>query len=376
MIDCDSHVIESEETWSHLDPVYRAQRPVPATLPEDTEFLGWNAFWLIDRKVRHFGATPPTSAIATKKSFSIAVQTLGSVKERLAAMDRMRVEKQVVHPSFCLSIMAENRELEAALMKSYNTFMAGKCGESGGRIFYNAVVPFRSPDIAVEEIRRVKTMGGAVSILARGVEWDRSLDHPDNYPIFEEAERQNLAVAVHLGPGCPAIQDMFSGHPRPADEMKTFFPPRGRRLVSTLLVQYGLYSLLESSLIDDFTGLRWAFLEGGGSEWVPGALAAIHRNGREDCTPYFQSGRIFVGAEPDEDIPAVAGKLSEDCLVVASDMPHFDEASHDNVIEEFEQREDLSGPLRTKLLTGNAVRLFDFKAALSAVGASGQKMTA
>jgi predicted TIM-barrel fold metal-dependent hydrolase len=363
MIDADSHVIECEETWSYLDPAYHAQRPIPVTLPTDTEFLGWNAFWLIDRQVRHFGATPPTGKIALGKSFGLGIQQLTDIPARLKAMDRMRVEKQIVHPSFCLSTMTENRELEAALMKSFNSFMARQCGLSGERIFYNAVVPFRSPDVAVEEIRRIKPLGGAVSILARGIEYDRPLDHPDHYPIYEEAERQGMAVAVHLGPGCPAIQSMFDGHSRPKNETKTFFPPRSRRLVSTLLVQYGLYNLFESSLIDDFPNLRWGFFEGGGAEWVVGALSAIHRNGRPDCTRYFQEGRVFVGAEPDEDLGWVTSKLGQECLVVSSDMPHFDEAAHDNVIEEIEERDDLDLEFVEKLLRTNAARLFNFDGA-------------
>ncbi len=63
LIDADAHVIECEETWSHLDPAFHARRPLPITLPDDTGFMGWNAFWLIDRKVRHFGATPATGRV-------------------------------------------------------------------------------------------------------------------------------------------------------------------------------------------------------------------------------------------------------------------------------------------------------------------------
>ena len=70
-------------------------------------------------------------------------------------MDRLDIDVQVVHPSFCLSTMTEDPELEAALMRSYNTFMADKCGRSNGRLVFNAVVPFRSPGAAVEEIRRL-----------------------------------------------------------------------------------------------------------------------------------------------------------------------------------------------------------------------------
>ena len=197
-----------------------------------------------------------------------------------------------------------------------------------------------------------------ISVLARGIEWDKPLDHPDFFPIYQELERAGLPVVVHLGPGCPTISNMFDGQPRPAAETKTFFPPRARRLVSTLAVQYGFYSLVESSLIDDFPELKWVVLEGGGSEWVVSAVSAIERNGKTGCRRYFDDGRIFIGCEPDEDINFVAGKLGEDGLRVSSDLPHFDEAAHDNVGEEFVQRNDLAPALIEKLFHKNAIRAF------------------
>ena len=237
LIDADAHVIECEETWSHLDPAFYARRPLPVTVAEDTGFMGWNAFWLIDKKVRHFGATPATGKIAKSKSFSLDCQQITDVAARIGAMDRLNIDAQIIHPSFCLSTMTEDPELEAALMRSYNSFMAHKCGQSGGRLMYNAVVPFRSPAAAVDEIRRLGSSGAMVSVLARGIEWDKPLDHPDFHPIYEEVQRQGLPIVVHLGPGCPTISNMFDGHPWPADEAKTFFPPRARRLVSTLLIR-------------------------------------------------------------------------------------------------------------------------------------------
>jgi predicted TIM-barrel fold metal-dependent hydrolase len=361
LIDADAHVIECEETWSHLEPAFHARRPLPVTVPEDTNFMGWNAFWLIDRKVRHFGATPATGTIAKAKSFSLDCQHITDVNARIAAMDRLDIDVQVVHPSFCLSTMTEDPELEAALMRSYNTFMVDKCGQSNGRIVFNAVVPFRSPAAAIEEIRRLKPTGAMVSVLARGIEWDKPLDHPDFFPIYEEVERQGLPMVIHLGPGCPTISTMFDGQPWPAGDEKTFFPPRARRLVSTLIVQYGFYSLVESSLIDDFPALKWVFLEGGGSEWAVAAVSAIERAGKSDCRRYFDDGRIFIGCEPDENIEFVTGKLGQDCLLVSSDLPHFDEAAHDNIAEEFVECMDLAPALLDKLFHHNPVRAFDIE---------------
>ncbi|ODU95543.1 MAG: hypothetical protein ABT00_03580 [Bordetella sp. SCN 68-11] len=364
IIDTYSHVIESEATWAHLDPAYHARRPLPFAAPTDTGFQDWNTFWVIDRKLRHFGATPIAgNAMAARKTFAPGVQQITDVPARVAAMDRMKVGKQIVHPSFVLSTLSEDPDLEAALIRSYNTFMARACAESGGRIFFNAVVPYRQPDVAVEEIRRVRKLGGAVSVLARGLEWDRPMDDPRHYPIFAEAERQGLPIVVHLGLGSPAMYGMFDGLTHPPAERKTFYPPYSRRLLSTLTVQYAFYNLMEGTLLDDFPRLKWAFLEGGGCTWMAAALRTIERGGKANAADYFANGRIHVGSEPDDDINYAASVLGEQALLVSSDMPHFDEAAHDSIAEEYEERDDLSAALLEKMFHQNASRLFDFAAA-------------
>ncbi|MBI2737501.1 MAG: amidohydrolase family protein [Rhodospirillales bacterium] len=361
IIDADSHVIESQETWQYLDPKFAKRRPVPVAVPADTSFLDWNTFWIIDRQVRHFGATPiEGNVMAGRKSYSPDVQQITDVKARLTAMDRMGVAKQLVHPSFTLSTLTEDPELEAALFQSYNTFMSKACAESGGRIFFNAVVPYRQPEQAVAELRRLDRMPGMASVLVRGLEWDKPIDDPSHYPVFAEAERLGLPMVVHLGLGSPSMYRMFDGMAHPVAEKKTFYPARSRRLLSTLTVQYAFYNLMESTLIDDFPKLKWVFLEGGGCTWMVGAVRTIERSGKPRVLDHFEAGRVLVGCEPDDDIPYAAGVLGEHALLVSSDMPHFDEAAHDSIAEEYEERGDLSPELLKKMFTQNAERVFDF----------------
>lgn len=361
--DTDSHVIESEATWQYLDSKFTSRRPVPVTVPSDTSFLDWNTFWVIDRQVRHFGATPiDGNVMAARKSYSAGVQQLTDVKGRVEAMDRMRVGKQLVHPSFTLSTLTEDPELEAALFASYNTFLANACAQSNGRIFFNAVVPYRSPDVAVAELRRLSGMEGIASVLVRGIEWDKPLDHPSHYPVFAEAERLGLPMVVHLGVGSPSMYRMFEGMTHPVGEEKTFYPPHSRRLLSTLTVQYAFYNLMEGSLIEDFPKLKWVFLEGGGCTWMVGAVRTIQRSGKANVLDHFEQGRVLVGCEPDDDIPYAADVIGENALLVSSDMPHFDEAAHDSIADEYEGRGDLPAPLLAKMFAENAERAFAFEA--------------
>lgn len=51
--------------------------------------------------------------------------------------------------------------------------------------------------------------------------------------------------------------------------------------------------------------------------------------------------------------------MGSDFVVIGSDMPHQDEAAHDDLVGEFEvRRKDLGDEFMAKLLCGNAARLY------------------
>ena len=127
VIDCDAHVEESVESWQYLDPEYYLLRPIPVVFPEDTCFGSHNAAWVIDYKLRFFASNPTLMKRARDKGVSIPVQEMRDIKERLAHMDELGINVQVVFPSLWLGCLAENIELEAALARSYNQFMATQC---------------------------------------------------------------------------------------------------------------------------------------------------------------------------------------------------------------------------------------------------------
>ena len=108
------------------------------------------------------------------------------------------------------SVSRREHRFRAALARSYNQFMATQCNRSAVAFFVCRHPTLAPADLAVHEIRRVKTLGSAAGIFARGLEWDRPLTHPDHWPIYQEAERQDLPVTVHTGNGSsPAISRML-----------------------------------------------------------------------------------------------------------------------------------------------------------------------
>jgi predicted TIM-barrel fold metal-dependent hydrolase len=361
IIDCDAHVEESVETWQYLDPEFYLLRPLPVVFPEDTCFGSHNAAWVIDYKLRFFAANPTLMKRAHEKNVPIPVQEMRDVEQRLRFMDELGIDTQVVFPSIWLGCLAENFELEAALARSYNKFMAAQCAQSHRRIWYVAVVTWRRPDLAVQEIRRAKADGSVAGLYARGIEWDRPLSHPDHWTVFEEAEKQELPLTVHVGNGSsPMIREMLQGVPRPTyADSRPHVHPLGKGIVSGPYVLYAFQQLLSSSVLDDFPKLRVAFLEAG-SDWTPRLIKGLRKSRGAGKIDRWLSERVFVSCAMDDDLPYVISKAGEDFLVTATDFPHGDAFRQDQLAEGLRSRGDLSEQSIEKILCKNPQRLFRF----------------
>ncbi|HZT06144.1 MAG TPA: amidohydrolase family protein [Chloroflexota bacterium] len=356
VVDCDAHVEESVATWSYLEPEFHAFRPIPVTFPEDTCFGTHNAAWVIDYKLRFFASNPTTMKRADAKGASIAIQELADVPSRTAAIDELGIDRQVIFPSIWLGTLAENVDLEAALARSYNTYMATQCAQSGDRLWYVAVVPWRRPDLAIKEIARVKEMPSAAGIFARGVEWDMPLTHPMLRPIFEAAAAADLPICVHVGNGSsPTISRMLDGVPRPYLDDFPHIHPLGAGLVSGPYVLYAFQQILSSDLLDAFPALRVGFMEAG-CEWVPRIMqAASARNKRAKDR---LGERVFVSCRLDEDLPYLTSRLGDEWIITATDYPHGDAFRQDRLAEGLLRRGDLDEPTVEKIVSHNPARLF------------------
>ncbi len=352
ILDADGHVEESQAMFSFLEKECYGRRPLALGFDQDTVYGECNAVWLIDGKsypkltgkggVRF--VTPTLMERAKKKPFSIPAQELTDVKARLADLDRAGIDKQVVYPTLFLTTTTDDLELEAALLRAYNNFMADACAKSEGRIKFAALVPIRDIQESVRELRRAKGIGAA-SVMLLGVAWDRSLGKEELYPFYEEASRLDIPVCIHFGWGCPAITDAF-------DASDTFNS-------AVLPVLMGFRSVMATGLLETFPKLRLGFLESG-SLWVPYLIHQLKRGGRtsKDPAEYFKEGRVYIACEADEDINYLTNLIGEDSLVTASDYPHGDPSHEENMAQAIMGREDVPLRVREKILSANPQRLY------------------
>jgi uncharacterized protein len=372
VVDADAHVMESEATWDYLDPAWRAHRPIPLAFDRDTVYQDWNAVWLIEGQVHpkmtgrgwHVFATPMQQAAAQAKAATIGAQTLTDVPARLADMDLAGIQVQVLLPTVFLSTLAEDVRLEAALCRSYNRFVAQACAQSGGRLQYVAVLPWRDVAAARDVLREAHDLG-AVAAMAHGLVWDRPLGDATFDPVFADLAERGLPLAVHFGWGAPALSRLFSDRPSAGFQG------------GLLPVVMGFYTMLATGVLERFPRLKVAYLEAG-VEWLPYALRRLQhryergtlRALRRPPADYLRDGNVYFACEAEEDLPYVLNFLSDDQLVMASDYPHADPTTEEDMVGAITGRADLTPVTAAKILSANSLRLYNL-AVPAAAGAAG-----
>ena len=365
-IDVDSHVEEDEATWNYLDPEYAARRPIILNARGQAGLTQYDAFWMVDgrtwpKPVGHgamVAATPPVSTRALNKPYSVGSQSLADMEARIGDLDRLGLDVQVLFPTIFLLPLTEDLAFEAALMSSYNRWIAERCSQHADRLKWVAVLPWRSPAAAVEELRRAQEQG-AIGVATLGTIGPRMLHEPEFDPIWAEAERLDLPVGVHTGwphPGLNASCDtMWAAHV----------------LSFTVPVMMGFFSVLGGGVLDRHPGLRVGFFEAG-ADWLPFMLQRMEHYYGGDGAPgmgrvsaqrpskYVERGQVYFTCEGDEALlPQVLTFLGDDYMMASGDVPHAE--ARDNCMEEIAEREDISEEQKRKILGENARRFYKLK---------------
>jgi uncharacterized protein len=332
-IDADTHIEETEDTWEYMDEKEQAFKPTTGYPSNPDPNRPPSRYWLID------GHRQPRPYRDDKRSHTTAAtRELLDPAARLRHMDELGTEVQVLYPSLFLVGITENAEIEGALKRSYNRWLADRCRNTDGRLRWVCLPPFGDVPRAVEEIRFAKE-NGACAILKKG---DKEAGHWVNeeyyFPIYEECEKLGLAVCFHIGSGTPdfsSVQEFAMGR-----FTKLGVPPLH---AFNSLVQYGIPS--------QFPGIRWGFIEAGAS-WVPYVSYQIMRRvGRsrdriagdytyEKPSDIVTKNRFYITCQVDEDLPYILQYTSEDNLVVGSDYTHADFSQEMEFAQLLQQRAD------------------------------------
>ena len=313
VIDADTHVDESESTWAALEGTSHDKYiPVTVTISdEEAARAGFNTTtrrsWVVEGRLQN-------RAVRDEINHPPRVRReLDDVEGRLAQMDEMGVDIQVIFPTFFIRHNTQNAEAEWALATTYNRWLAGKCEPTNGRLQWAAVLPWLNPDAAVEEVRWAKEHG-ACGIFKRGFDIDRKVTDPHFFPVYEEASRLDIPICIH------------TGHPLPSREWDRGFP-----------IMYAFAELVTSKVPEMFPNVRFGFIESGAS-WIPyvmsqlGATKRAELRGKQAKVPHlfdldpeiFRKNRAFITIDPIDDVESILKFHTEDSLMIGTDYSHTD----------------------------------------------------
>jgi uncharacterized protein len=346
VIDADTHVDETEDTWEHVleeDLAYKPYMSFPSN-PDPSRPV--TRYWMIDgrRQLRRPRDDKRTGT-------TVETRELLDVSARLRAMDELGIDVQVLYPTTFLTEATERPEVELAVRRAYNRWLADRCAESRGRLRWVCLPPMMNMDKALEELRFAKD-NGACGVLKKG---DREADKwaVDEYffPLYEEAERLDLPICFHLGSGTPDFT--------PNREVNM-----GGFLRLTLPVVHACHGILSQGITQKFPTLRFGFIEAGAS-WLPFVLnhlertEAVQRGGadgsageaqRSAPSDILKQNRIYVSIEVNEDLPYLISVVGDDNLVVGSDYTHADQSQELNFRQRLQERADRGEISQTAVL--------------------------
>jgi predicted TIM-barrel fold metal-dependent hydrolase len=342
-IDADAHVIETVQTWSYLAADERRFTPQLMTQRFGADLLSNEGiavrdFWVIEGRAH--GKDRNVGTDTSQES-----REMLSVEARLAHMDNLGIETQVLYPTLFLRPVVQEAERERALCKSYNRWMADVWRRGKGRLRWVAKPALRllekTPGAVRDELEWARN-NGACGIFMRGLECERALGAPYFYPLWEMSADLDLPVCVHSANGSFLHHDFFA-------EDTTFTKFK-------LAVVGACHTLIEKEIPKKFPKVRWGFVEVS-AQWVPYVLNDLadryRRQGRSFAADTLAANNMWVACENTDDLPYVLRHAGEDCLMIGTDYGHHDPSSELNAIRLLRNDKRISAAAVKKILEIN-----------------------
>jgi predicted TIM-barrel fold metal-dependent hydrolase len=263
-------------------------------------------------------------------------------------MTQLGTDTQVLHNTIFIEQITERPDVEVALTRSWNRWLADIWREGGGRLRWTCVVPTLSLEAAQEEIRFAK-QHGAVGVCLPP--FDRNLMILDQYyyPVFSLAEELDLPIIIHVANNDPVLMHSLRTRAGLLDGFACFRIP----------IVIACYGLLNSDVLASFPRLRWGFVEAS-AQWVPWVL---NESSRRHAVQYsaernpFVEHEIYVTTQIGDDLEYIVRAIGDDRLVIGTDYGHTDPASEVDAITQFEDL-DIEQKLQEKVLCLNPRRLY------------------
>ena len=194
-------------------------------------------------------AHSPASLATNRSQLARLAPQLTDVDARLAALDAMGVDLQLVGPMPMHHYWAD-RQLALRLSRSTNEAVAAHCAEAPTRLLGLGTVPLQHPDLAVAELKRAVQEFGLRGICVSTTVEGRELADQAHDPVWALAEQLQAVVFVHPW-GCSL-----------GERLATHY--LGNTVGQPVETTVALSHLVFTGVLDRFPGLRLLLAHGGG----------------------------------------------------------------------------------------------------------------
>ena len=344
VIDADAHVIENDHTWSYMPENMRHH--APAILRQKTGSFSQTNRGNVSREWARFEThIQPWDRNINLEQTDSESRELTNVSKRLAHMDELKIDMQVLYPTIFLAPCARDAEGEFALYHSYNQWLGDIWKQSPDRLRWAAMIPLNSMHRMREEMEYCKA-NGAVSVFLRPFECERLVFDSYFNPLYEAAQELDLAITFHSGNGSYTHHGLMEPH-----NFAKF----------KLAMIASFHGLLEFEVPKRFPNLRWAFIEASAS-WVPYALIdaekRLRRKGRRLGADPLGDNKIYVTVEVTDDIPYIIDRAGDENLIVGTDYGHTDTSAEIEALRILREGGTVKAASVDKILGPNSARLY------------------
>ena len=296
-------------------------------------------FWLVDGRMYIIGGQKADC-------YPEGTREVSDPDARIAHMDRLGIDTQVLIASFFLGAIIGRADAELAIVKSYNRWMADVCSGRQNRLRWLVVPSLKNIDATcamMEEARK----NGAVGLLMLGYEGNTTADDPSFEPLYAKAADLDMAIVLHIGNGSPSF-----------DEVRSTSAKMGNIVAFIMPLVIGFNALMMSDIPNKYPKLRFGFLEGG-SMWLPFVLNKADRFAetydlKRNTENALADSRFYVTCEAHEDLPEILKWAGEDNLVVGTDYGHADESMELEAHRLILERDDLPAGAAKRMVDDNA----------------------
>jgi uncharacterized protein len=333
-VDADAHVDETDATWEYMTAAESRFKPlaVDPGRPMAAGDTRPHRLWLIDGRIglRRWRSDERTGTTEITRE-------LVDINARVRHMDELGVDVQVIYPTLLLHSPTANPEVEVALCRSYNRWLADRTPEANGRLRWVVVPPVLDMEAALEELRFGKEHG-ACGVYKRAVEAGGKLVcDPYFFPLYEEAERLDMPICIHTGNGDPNKFGL-------SDSSLTGLEVRP---------QIGCMGAMAMTGVPErFPRLRMGVIEAMAS-WVPHVIADMKAKNvyggvmklyaerpitlQDD---FLRANRFYVTCQTSDDVPYLLKFGAEDSLLIGTDYTHADQAGVLGALDYIEELAD------------------------------------